>query len=211
MSAMSADTPTDLVAQVSLSADTHFACLAQSDESTMSADTLIAVQAAPGDTPASLEGMPGTPEEVTATAAHADDMAGFPEGMPGTPEDVTAMAAHADDTADKPGDVADSSGDVADSSGDRQAGIGLPLSALQADAEKEKRLEEKEEQLRYEMGEQLEEKEKRLEEKLKLFKYKEEKKKRIQYKKEEWWTDSRSMTPLPRYSRSSRTRSSSRE
>jgi hypothetical protein len=48
------------------------------------------------------EGMPGTPEEVTATAAHADDMAGFPEGMPGTPEEVTATAAHTDDMAGFP-------------------------------------------------------------------------------------------------------------
>ena len=50
------------------------------------------MQAAPGDTPAPLEGMPGTPEEVTATAAHADDAAGFPDGMLCKPEDVTAMA-----------------------------------------------------------------------------------------------------------------------
>ena len=68
----------------------------------------------------------------------------------------------------------------------------------------EKQLEEKEKQLENEM-------EKRLEEKQKLFKYKEEKKKRIQCKKEEWWTGSHSMTPPPCYSRSSRTRSSSRE
>ena len=66
---MSADTPADLPAPFSLS--------------TTSADTLLAVQAAPGDTPTSLEGMPGTPEEVTATAAHADDMAGFPDGKIG--------------------------------------------------------------------------------------------------------------------------------
>jgi hypothetical protein len=41
--------------------------------------------------------------------------------------------------------VADTPGDVADSPGDRQAGIGLPLSALQADAEKDEWFEEKKE------------------------------------------------------------------
>jgi hypothetical protein len=74
-SATSAGIPTDPVAQDGLSAksaDTPIACLPQANESTTSADTLTAVQAAPGDTPAPLEGMPGTPEEVTATAAHAD-------------------------------------------------------------------------------------------------------------------------------------------
>ena len=104
-SVMSADTPMDPVAQVGLSAksaDTPTACLPQADESTTSADTLTVVQAAPGDTLAPLKGMPGTPEEATATAAHADDMAGLPEGMPGTPEEVTATAAHADDMAGFP-------------------------------------------------------------------------------------------------------------
>ncbi len=88
---VSADTPTGLPTQVDLSAksaDTPIACLPQADKSTTSAD-------AP-------ESMPGTPEEVTATAAHADDMAGFPEGMAGTPEEVTATAADADDMAGFP-------------------------------------------------------------------------------------------------------------
>ena len=120
---MSADTPADLPAPVSLS--------------TTSADTLLAVQAAPGDTPASLEGMPGTPEEVTAMAAHADDMAGFPEGMPGKSEDVTATADTSDgvaDTSDSMADysdrMADTPDDGADSQEDGQVDFGLPLSAL---------------------------------------------------------------------------------
>ena len=117
---VSADTPMDPVAQISLSAesadapiaclpqadesaksaDTPTACLPQADESTTSADTLTALQAAPGDTPAPLEGMAGTPEDVTATAAHANDTAGFPDGMLCKPEDVTAMADASDSVAD---------------------------------------------------------------------------------------------------------------
>jgi hypothetical protein len=101
---MSADTPTDLPAQFGLSAksaDTHIAYPPQAGESTTSADTPEDVPAAPEDLSAPLEGIPGTPEQVTTTAAHADDMAGFPDGMLCKPEDVTATADTSDGVADK--------------------------------------------------------------------------------------------------------------
>ncbi len=82
----------------------------------------------------SLDGMAGMPEGATATADHANDVAGFPDSMVGTPE-ATATAAHADDVADFFDSVADTPDDVAESPGDRPAGIGQTLSALQAGAE----------------------------------------------------------------------------
>jgi hypothetical protein len=100
------------------SADTPVACLSQADGSTTSADTLTVVQAAPGDIPAPLEGMPSKPEEVTVMADTSDNVAYFSDG------------------------VADTLGDMPDSPEDRQAGIGLPLSALQAGAEEEDQLKE---------------------------------------------------------------------
>jgi hypothetical protein len=298
-STMSADTPTDLAAQVSLSAksaDAPVACLPQADGSAGMADTPEDVPAAPEDMPTPLEGRADATEDVPAA----------PDEVTGTPEEATGMADTSGNMADFSDSMADTAGNLADSPGDRQAGIGLPLSALQAGAEEEtrvkedaatitrrqaapsdsaavasppsfsttpggdsvigtvvaawgaavptggtapedkwpkdewledkmeKQLEEKERQLRYNMEKQLEEKEKQLKDKMekqleekerqlryeieeqlkeeqKLFKYKEEKKKRIQDKREEWWTGSRSMTPPPRYSRSSRIRSSSQE
>jgi hypothetical protein len=87
-STTSADTPMNLAAQVGASAksaDTPAACLSQTGGSTKTADMPLArlsqtdaptvVQAAPRDIPAPLEGMPGTPEDVTAMANHADDVA----------------------------------------------------------------------------------------------------------------------------------------
>jgi hypothetical protein len=68
---------------------------------------------APEDMPAPLEGMAHDPEDVQAA----------PDEMAGTPEEATATTANADYVAGTPDDVADPSGD-------RQAGIGLPLSAL---------------------------------------------------------------------------------
>jgi hypothetical protein len=100
------------------SADTPVACLSQADGSTTSADTLTVVQAAPGDIPAPLEGMPSKPEDVTVMADTSDNVADFSDG------------------------VADTPGDMPDSPEDRQAGIGLPLSALQAGAEEEDQLKE---------------------------------------------------------------------
>jgi hypothetical protein len=95
------------------------------------------------------EGMPGTPEEVTATAAHADDMAGFPDGMLCKPEDVTTTADAADSVADTSDSVADTSDGVADtpddgagSQEDGQVDFGLPLSALQAGIKEEGQLKE---------------------------------------------------------------------
>ncbi len=62
--------------------------------------------------------MPGTPEEVTATAAHADDTAGFPDGMLCKPEDVTAMADASGSVAYTSDGVADTPDDGADSQED---------------------------------------------------------------------------------------------
>ncbi len=124
---VSADTPMDPVARAGLSAksaDAPIVCLSQADESTMSADIPEDVPAAPEDVPAPLEGMLSKPEDVTATADTSD-----------------GVADTSDNVADFSDDVADAPGDVADSPEDRQAGIDLPLSALQAGAEEEDQLE----------------------------------------------------------------------
>jgi hypothetical protein len=86
--------------------------------------------------------MPGTPDEVTATAAYADDMAGFPDGRLCKPEDVTATADTSDGVADTSYGVADTPDDRADSREDGQVDFGLPLSALQAGIEEEGQLKE---------------------------------------------------------------------
>jgi hypothetical protein len=61
-----------------------------------------------------------------------EDVPAAPDEMADTPEEATAKTAHADYEAGTPDDVADPSGN-------RQAGNGLPLSALRASAEEENR------------------------------------------------------------------------
>jgi hypothetical protein len=50
-------------------------------------DAPTVVQAAPGYMPAPLEGMPGTPGDVQATAAHADSVADTPDNVADYPGD----------------------------------------------------------------------------------------------------------------------------
>jgi hypothetical protein len=118
---MAADTPTDPAAQVSLSsepADAPVVCLPQADESTMSADTPEDVPAAPEDLSVPLEGIPAMADTSDGVADTSDNVADFSDGVADTPDDG------------------------AESQEDGQVDFGLPLSALQAGANKEDQLKE---------------------------------------------------------------------
>jgi hypothetical protein len=71
---------------------------------------------APEDMPAAPDEVTGMPKEATGMTA-LDKVAGFPNGITSKPEDLTATAAHADDVEDFSGSVADTPYKVTDSCG----------------------------------------------------------------------------------------------
>jgi hypothetical protein len=110
---VSADTPTDLAAQVGLStkpADTPVAYLSQADESTMSADT-------PTDLAAQVSLSAKSADAPVACLPQADGSAGMadtPEDVPAAPDEVTGTLEEATGMADTSGNMADFSDSMAD-------------------------------------------------------------------------------------------------